>query len=87
MSGEAGHGAGHGAGAGHEANPSFDCITGGHLLFDIHDQHGQCVGGWCAWCGTGARDADRITDDGTAVGFVPTLKVRVPAHFHRQAAA
>lgn len=64
-------------------NPSFDCLTGAHLLFDVHDEHGTVVGGWCAWCGTGAYDSDRITGDGDAVGFVPTLSVRVPDGFHR----
>ncbi|GAA3765655.1 hypothetical protein [Micromonospora maritima] len=63
-------------------NPSLDCITGRHLFADVFDGE-ACVGGWCLWCGGGAYDGERITDDGQAVGFTPTYRVRVPDGFHR----
>lgn len=65
------------------ANPSFDCITGRHLFFEILDGRGGNVGGWCPWCGTGSYDGDRITIDGQAVGFTPRFVVRIPEGFHR----
>lgn len=68
-------------------NPSFDCLSGSHLDFDIHDQTGRHVGSWCAWCGTGAYDDSRITMTGQPVGFTPTLSVRVPDGFHRHTEA
>jgi hypothetical protein len=67
-------------------NPSFDCLAGMHLFFDIHDEQGRTVGGWCPWCGTGSYDGDRITGDGRPVGFVPTYRARIPDGFHREPA-
>lgn len=64
------------------SNPSFDCATGRHLFVDVLDGE-ACAGGWCLWCGTATYDAERITDDGRPVGFVPTYRVRVPPSFHR----
>lgn len=66
-----------------DGNPSFDCVGGHHLFYDIHDPAGLVVGGWCPWCGTGAYDPDRITEDGRAVGFEPDYRVRIPAGFSR----
>lgn len=68
-------------------NPGLDCITGQHLFFDIHDEQGTVIGGWCAWCGTAAYDGDRITDVGDPVGFTPTYRARIPDGFHRYPAA
>lgn len=86
-----------------EANPSFDCIDGKHMFFDIFDKDNapadtddtggghdrddeRIIGGWCMWCGTAAYDADRISDDGTGIGFTPTFRARIPDGFHRQTA-
>lgn len=74
-------------------NPSFDCITGGHLLMEVYDAETvetdlpkrQPVGSWCLWCGTGAYDGERITDDGP-VGFTPIYHLHIPATWHRNPA-
>lgn len=64
--------------------PGLACIVGKHLFVDVHDAaNGECVGGWCLWCGTAAYDGDRITEEGQAVGFTPTFEVRLPAGFFR----
>lgn len=66
-----------------DRNPSFDCITGRHLFFEITDQTGHHVGSWCAWCGTGAYDFRHIDHDGQPIDFTPTITVRIPDGFHR----
>lgn len=74
-------------------NPSFDCITGDHILMEVYDDataetdlpKRQPVGSWCLWCGTGVFDGERITDDG-ACSFTPVYHLHIPATWHRDPA-
>jgi hypothetical protein len=67
-------------------SPGLDCITGLHLHVDVFDERGGCVGGWCVWCGTAAYDGDRITEDGRAIGFTASYRMRMADDFHRDPA-
>lgn len=66
------------------SQPGIACITGKHIFIDVRDAAtGDDVGGWCLWCGGGAYDGDRITGDGSPVGFTPRYVARVPDGFFR----
>jgi hypothetical protein len=64
-------------------NPSFDCITGKHMFAEMLDKDVVALS-WCMWCGGGVSDPDKIADDGTPIGFTPTISVRIPADWHRR---
>lgn len=79
-------------------NPGFDCVVGAHMTIDVYDADPgaatapretfatNLVGGWCVWCGTGAYDPDRLTDDGQPIGYNPHYRVFIPARFSRDPA-
>jgi hypothetical protein len=77
-------------------NPSFDCLTGRHMLIDVYDakqviaNRGQvdrqlgCVASWCLWCGSGMSDPARVDDTtGQPIGFAPIYDFYAPDDWHR----